>query len=189
MEALFGLNMAYRYRNQRYGTWDDRVGLIHLPGPGVNVRMRLGRGMSVGYAVRGHTDFGGIESMPNADWNAAYPDRQGKAILRKEGYYYGWGLSGRVATFVEMPWFDLQAEFYAGHYFSHEGRDRTQEEVTDDQRANDRVSRMDVRLRSPTWRGLFAEGHATWHWREGQLEEFTAKQTLSTVVLRVGAEL
>jgi hypothetical protein len=189
LDAIYGLNMAYRYRNQHYGPWRDRIGLIHLPGPGADLHYRAGRN-HWRLSLRGYGDFGGIEAMNNGDWNRAYPDRLGKAILRKQGYYYGWGLSTRLAASLSTQWGpSIGAELYMGRYSSHEGLDRVQEDLTDDVKLRDRVTRADTWLRWPIYRDYFLSAQLTYGKRTGTMAEFSAEQKLSSVILEVGKSL
>jgi hypothetical protein len=184
--TMIGLSMAYRYRREQIGAWDDRVGVLHLPGLAANAHLSW-RDMSLDASARVHADFAGVNALSNEDWNAAHPDETGKAILRKMGYYYGYG--GSVALSAELRYRSifLGGSLWAARYSSDEGLDRTQETVTLDQKSSDSIFDAEAHMRIE---GLphdsYVQARIESRKRDAELEEFATDASLRRVSLGVG---
>lgn len=59
--TVLGLNMAYRYRFHDFEHDNDRLGLMHLPGPGLDFRYRSS-GFALSTSWRVNADFAGMHS-------------------------------------------------------------------------------------------------------------------------------
>jgi hypothetical protein len=187
--TMLGVSMAYLYRRDKVGLWDDRVGVFHFPGLAADLNL-LWREFSFEARVRAHADFAGINALSNADWEAAHPDEQGKAILRKQGYYYGFGGSAAISATLRYREFSLGGRVWGAHYYSDEGLDRIQETVTLDQKSNDRFFDTELWLRVE---GLPYHSYLGASFvrrdRQAQFEEFDASATLSRLTLNLGLAL
>ncbi|MFW6052024.1 MAG: DUF3943 domain-containing protein [Myxococcota bacterium] len=182
-----GTSMTYRYRREDFGdAFVDRQALLGLPGLAIDghvfagaARMRLG--------ARLHGQFGGVYSAAFPAWFADHPDERPKTILEREGYYYGWGGSGRLYGELEVPIGAFGAMARYGMWNSREGLDRSQEELTADVRGRDRALDWEAWLRlRPFDVGVFLElacmGQSRWSWVEG----YRARQRLVTYQASVG---
>jgi hypothetical protein len=187
--AMLGVSMAYLYRRDKVGLWDDRVGVFHFPGPAADLNLRW-RDFSFEGRVRLHADFAGVNALSNDDWEAAHPGEQGKAILRKQGYYYGYGGSAAISASLRFRNFSLGGRFFGAHYYSDEGLDRTQEMVTFDQKSNDRFldTELWLRVEGLPYHSYLGASLARRD-RRSQLEEFDASAELTRLTLQLGLAL
>ena len=146
---LAGVALAYDYRRERYGEWRDRVALLHLPGLAVESELG-GTTWNLRSGIRLHGDFASVEARANSAWREANPNDVGKTIVRKQGYYFGWGLSARAFADFEYAG-RVSAEFggavLVGTYGSDEGLDRNQEALTNDFALSDRIVDADGYVR------------------------------------------
>lgn len=141
--SLVGVSIAYQYDREQVGEWDDRVGIFHFPGLAAELHAEKRRLFATA-KTRLHYDFAGVNSLPNAAWNTAHPDQQGKTILRKMGYSYTYGPSARLSLEAGYANFSAGTSLWAAYYKSDEGLDRTQEELTVDQKGSEEI--WDTRL-------------------------------------------
>jgi len=184
--VMVGASMAYRYRREQIGNWDDRVAVFHMPGLEAQGRLQW-REFSLDASLSAHPDFAGVNAPSYEAWAAAHPDEQGKAILRKMGYYYGYGAS--VSAFAELRYRSLAlgGSLFGAEYHSDEGLDRTQEDVTTDQSSSDTILDGEVHLRLE---GLPHRGYVgarlEARGRDSTLEEFSTSSSLRRLSLRVG---
>jgi hypothetical protein len=68
----------------------EQFAAFDLPGLAVDVR-GLGGWGGFDLSTRLEPSFGGLGAASFYDWTAANPDQQGKHVLHKHGYFYGWG--------------------------------------------------------------------------------------------------
>ncbi len=184
--TMIGISMAYRYRREQVPGWDDRVGVFHMPGLAADAHLRW-RDVSLDASARVHADFAGINALSNDDWNSAHPDEHGKAILRKMGYYYGFG--GSLTLDAELRYRSLSfgGSLWLGRYQSDEGLDRTQEIVTLDQSSRDDVfdGELHLRLEDLPY-GAYIGARLETRKRDAELEEFVATASLRRLTLQLG---
>src|SRR5690606_36574555 len=74
-----GTAIGVRYRNERLGSWRDRVGFVHFPGAAIDADV-LGDGWRLRGRSRLSIDYGGIHAHANEMWREANPDELGKTI-------------------------------------------------------------------------------------------------------------
>lgn len=187
--AILGLGVAYRYRKQTIAAWHDRLGVVHLPGLAVDGDLLVGD-WRVHARARFNGDFAGIHGLPFKRWrDAADPDLVAKTILRKHGYYYGWGLSTRAHVELIGPRLQLGASLYLGRYVSQEGLDRAQEDITADLEADDRVVELAAWARvKPLEAGYFLDLRTSFTGRRSELDTFSDDQDLRLHSISLGAE-
>jgi hypothetical protein len=184
--VILGTSIAYQYRRERWGIWEDRLGILHFPGLALDADF-VGRRWRARIGARGHGDFAGLHALPYERWKEANPDVQEKTILRKQGYYYGWGLSGRLSGELWLPRLGLGGSVGYGRYYSQEGYDRSQEDVTADVEASDSVLDYEVWLRVvPFGRRSYLDLHLGHQARRAELGGFRAEQDLRRYGLRLG---
>ena len=134
-----------------------------------------------------HADFAGVNALSNDDRNAAHPDEHGKAILRKMGYYYGYGGSVALAADLRYRRLTLGGSLWAARYHSDEGLDRTQEDVTLDQKSHDEVldGELHLRLEGLPY-GTYLGARLEVRERDAVLEEFSTSAQLRRASLQLG---
>jgi hypothetical protein len=183
-----GTAIGVRYRNEKLGSWYDRVGFVHFPGAAIDADF-LGDGWRVRGKARLSLDYGGLHAHANEMWRQANPDELGKTILAEQGYYYGWGVSTRLGLEVSTPRFTAGASAFYGYYDSDEGLDRQQENLTVDQIVNDSVLDLELWLRGNVYGPVFLEARASTNRRSETLEDLAADADLTTYSLDLGARL
>lgn len=131
MSGTVALNIAYRYLFQDFDGYNDRLGLLRLPGFGGDFRFNRGE-FGVKTRVRLNPEFSGVHAPGYPEWRDTLlpPEEVEKTILRKHGYYYAWGYSSRVGAEISWGPLALGADLEIGSYDSQENLDRSQEEIT-----------------------------------------------------------
>jgi hypothetical protein len=182
-----GAALALDYRRDRFGGFLDRVGLMHLPGPGVEL-YEAGCGWHAAASLRAHLDLAGLHAAAYPAWREAHPTLDGKQILEKQGYYYGWGGSLRAALELGLGPLDVAAVAAFGRYASIEGLDRNQESIEDDVAAADDVLDLEVEVGvRPGVGPLRVELRAGRSRRTSEVGDVEARQGLDRATLSVGA--
>jgi len=166
--GTLGLALGYEYRTRNRGAFRDRLALLHLPGLALDGEL-TGYSWRLGLRLRGHVDFAGINALTYDAWRADNPDAIDKTILRRQGYYYAWGLFGRAALELETTFGELGALVRVGDYRSQQGLDRNQEAVTLDVRAKDSLTAYEGWMRVGLGRWWFLEGRASLDQRDGSV--------------------
>ncbi|MBI2897128.1 MAG: DUF3943 domain-containing protein [Deltaproteobacteria bacterium] len=185
--ASFGAGVAFAYRRERLGTFSDRLGLMHLPVLAYDDHV-LGRDFRLSFSVRLAFDFAGVEAAAFPLWKERHPDAVEKTILRREGYYYAWGFSGRLSLELVLPLVAVGGGYFGGSYDSIEGLDRSQEEVTVDVEAADRIQDLQAWLRvGPMLSVFFVEGRWARELRASRVAENRADQALERYSVEVRA--
>jgi hypothetical protein len=180
-----GINLAYRYADETLRPWKDQLGIAHLPGLGADAHL-LGRHASLSVQARVHGDFAGLRAEPYPDWKAENPDVIDKSILRKQGYYYGWGWSGRAGAALAARFATLGGEIFYGRYTSHEGLDRVQEQVTVDVEVASTVLDAELWLRVPLTARWHAELATMSRRRRTHMETHGDSSQYTRYLLRLG---
>ncbi len=183
---VVGTNVAYFYRRQGFGSWEDRLGIVGLPGVAVDLHLLADRAR-VTFRARLNPDFAGVHATTFGRWEGTDDDVP-KSILAKESYYYGWGFTSRLEFEVAGRWLDLGGRFMRGRWWSHEGLDRNQAAVTADLELRDRRVDLVGWLRlHPFDSGLFFEVSLGHSWRTAALESVpTQRDSLGSYHLSVG---
>lgn len=155
--ALVGSSIAYHFLDSHAAGVPERRGVFHFPGVAAETELRWA-GLRASLWARAHADFGGIGSLAYPLWRDAFPDERPKAILLKEGYYYGLGATGRLRASLGFGPLELRSSFEAAYYDSVEGLDRAKELVTADVEASDlfRNTSFDLVLQPLDWLSLSA---------------------------------
>lgn len=147
MSGTVALNLAYRFLFQDFEGYNDRLGLMRLPGIGGDFRFNRGDfGLST--RLRMNPEFAGLDAPTYPAWRASElgPDDVEKTILRKHDYYFAWGYSSRVGGSVHLGPLALETDLEIGSYNSQEGMDRNQDEVTVDVDLRDTLVEVDTKL-------------------------------------------
>ncbi len=184
-----GVPMAYRYRREKAGIWDERVGILHFPGLGADLHLQW-RGFSFDASARVNADFAGINALSNEAWEAANPDEQGKSILRKQGYFYGFGGSAALSVKLRYRGLMLGGEVWQGRYKSDQGLDRIQEQLTVDQRASDTLRYENLWLRAEDLPyNLYLGAKISRQERSARLAQFEVSAELTSLTMYFGFAL
>lgn len=146
-----GLALAFRFRNTDAAGFDDRQGILRIPGP--SVRTWVGTaGLAAALHAQAHPSFAGLSSLSFPAWRGENPDPRTKAIAAREGYFYGWGWSATVGGALHAGPLELRADFRLDQLDSQENLDRAQEIVEADVDLDESLveSRLELRLRVPS---------------------------------------
>lgn len=144
---LVGMPLSYDYRFVDLPGFNDRLARLHLPGLGVDGSVTLGPA-TLTSRLRLWADFAGIHAAAYPEWVRAEvgPDDRPKSILRKHGYYYGWGVSSEAGLGIRIGPLDARLELSVGGWASHDGLDRTQEELTLDPSSADQRLELEASI-------------------------------------------
>lgn len=185
---MVGTALAYQYRRETVGDWQDRLGIMHLPGLAADAHVLWGRARTAA-RLRLHPDFAGIDAGANADWNDAHAGEVGKTILRRQGYYFGWGYSARLELELDLPGVAAGATLGWGRYDSQEGLDRSQEGVETDIDLTDTVLDQDLWLRAfPLASGPYLELRYRRQHRRSSQAELVRTGALQRLTFGVGLD-
>lgn len=181
--GLLGIALAYQYRFRDFDGYNDRLGILRMPGPAADFTYRAGSAvLTTGWRLSG--DFAGMHSAAYSGWADVHvrPGDRAKSILRKHGYHYLWGLSSRFSAGLEVAPVDLSGGVTLGTYDSIEDLDRAQEELTLDPHGSERLFELDTSLglTIPTTPLRVGVGWST-NRRTSRLEEHTALRTMHTL--------
>lgn len=155
--ATIGASLAYQFLDTHASGVPERIGVLHLPGPGADVFGEW-NGFHFELGARAHADFAGVGSLAYPIWEAEHPSERPKAILLKKGYYYALGGSARLEGSLGWGPFSLQGKAEVGYYDSIENLDRDKTIVTADVRGEDLIRRLsaDFVLSPAPWFSLSA---------------------------------
>lgn len=186
--ATVGVTIGMKYRRHSTDSWFDRVGILHLPGPALSGHLR-GPSWHLEVSVEGHGDFASLDAAAYPAWDAANPDVIGKAILARNRYYFGWGVSASARAVLTTPRLRLGGSLFGGRYASQQGLDRSQEDVEYDVPVNDRVIDSVAWVDVKPWTGrLTVRAQIERRVRRNQVDDtFSASKTLRQFSLQVGA--
>ena len=178
-----GSSMATQYSDQSFSSWHDQISVLHLPGVALNAHIGHGA-LQIRAELRGNLDFAGILALPYAQWKNDNPSITTEtSIVRKSGYYYGYGRSLRMLLEANIGPFCLGTALYWGHYDSIEGLGRKQEEITHDLEFSDSIIRfqgwLNFRPPSSSYYLGFHMGSNTWD--ATLYEKYSASQKATAV--------
>ena len=126
--TVYVLEPGVDYNVHKY---NEQFSAVHLPGPALDWHV-LARGVRLEVSARAHPDFAGVGALAYSDWANANPRERGKAILLKQGYFYGWGGSGELSGRLTLGPQLMQGAVFYGRYRSQEGLERQPEKLTVD---------------------------------------------------------
>jgi hypothetical protein len=137
--TTMGLSMAYHYRLHDFEAANDRLGLMHLPGPAIDFSYRKGA-FRLATRWRMSGDFAGLHSAAFRPWAKAklQPDDRPTSILAKHNYAYGWGISTRIAAAMSAEPLHADVSLSLGSYRAINGLNRNQEAISHDVMARER---------------------------------------------------
>ena len=137
--------LQYRFRHTRAFGFDDREGVLGLPGPAFDL-YAASKALRAQLSLRANTEFAGQTSVAAPAWREDHPGVRTKAIVEREGYFYGWG--GSLAAWGEASVgpFWTRAHVRSGWYDSQEGFDRRQERLDDDTKFHEIIKEYGIAL-------------------------------------------
>jgi hypothetical protein len=180
-----GTSVGVRYQREKYDAWHDRFGAAHLPGLAVDANF-YGSNWALRTSGRIHGDYVGVHAMNYHQWQDAYPDETGKTVLAREGYHYGWGLSGRLKAELAVSRFGIGASAFYGQYRSQQNFDRLQEMITRDQVGLNRLIDYEAWLRAQLYGTAFVEVRRTGNYRRASLDEFSGRNQIVRNTIEIG---
>ncbi|HJL19323.1 MAG TPA: hypothetical protein RMH99_26900, partial [Sandaracinaceae bacterium LLY-WYZ-13_1] len=135
--------------------------------------------------------FGAAHAPAFPSWRRTHPEEQSpKTILRKHGYWYGWGWAGHLGLELHAPFVAVGGSLAWVTLDSQEGYDRMQGEVTHDLDGTAELLETGLWVRVHDLPlGLYLQG--SWHAerRADTLEGVLTDRRLDRFQLAVGFEL
>lgn len=180
-----GSAVAARYQDERYDGWRDRLGVLHMPGLAVDAAL-VGNGWALRGLARAHIDYGGTHAMTYGRWHDDHPNEMGKAVLAQQGYFYAWGASARASAELTTRNYGIGAAAFHGRYWSQQGFDRFQSELTIDQVGYNRYTDIGIWVRRALFDGVYVEFRRDTHYRYSDLEGYEGTSKLARRTLEVG---
>lgn len=180
VSTVVGVNVAHAYRSTTARGFDERYAPLSLPG--VATKLWLAEGdLRVEARARANMDFTTMSALAYPNWSLENLEARGKTVLRKQGYFYGFGPSAAAEGTLSFRALQLYGSLLAASVHSTEGIDRSQEEITVDERAHSTVLEWDAgaRVRFPLTPLVAHFGYrsARWHsWVEGFTSVAQAEQ-------------
>src|SRR5690606_31048110 len=143
--------VAYGYRSSQARGWDERYAPTSLPGLAAKIWLAEGD-LRAELSGRANIDFSGISALAYPAWQEQDPDLRAKTVLRKQGYYYGWGPSTAWQLSLSAQDLQLYGSLLSASIHSTEGLDRSQEDIVFDERAHSTILEWSwgVRARFPS---------------------------------------
>ncbi len=109
----------------------EQFSALHLPGPALDWHLRA-PALELSMAARVHPDFAALGAPSFYDWAADNPEEKAKHVLHRQGYFYGWGVSGSLGASLRLGPLRFLGEVFHGRYRSQDGLDRHVERLTAD---------------------------------------------------------
>ncbi len=181
--SVVGLNVAYGYRASSARGFDERYAPLSFPG--LSTKLWLAEGdLRVEARARANFDFTTMSALSYPIWADENGELRGKTVLRKQGYFYGFGPSTAGKLSVSYRNLELHGSLLAASVHSTEGIDRSQEELEVDERAHSTIVEWDVgaRVRVPFTPLAFNMGYQSLRWNSW-VEGFTSKANVEQVEL------
>ncbi|MCB9552123.1 MAG: DUF3943 domain-containing protein [Myxococcales bacterium] len=136
--ALAGIVVGYEQAQRWRPEPRDRWSMVHMPGPDGSIWVYWD-----GFSARLHLvmrpTFNAIDSVATSDWKLENPDLQLRSVLDRRGYYYGFGLSGRLELELAYAGASLGGMVRYAYVESFDGVDRAQEDVQYDEPLDDEM--------------------------------------------------
>lgn len=183
--SMIGVDMGYTYRRQKLDAFPDGWGSVHMPGVVIDQTFLSGP-VTLRIAARINPDFDGVYSLGYRAWQDANPGAVGKDVLATFGYYYGWGFATRARVDLWSPHFEAALSVDYRHTSSDENLSRNQEDITVDQRVQDRAFDVEGAVRVIPARGVFVEANVLRRRRRSAIEDVHTDRSLVQTVVSVG---
>lgn len=166
----------------------DRWAKVLLPGLDAGVWLYAGRIVGrLRFSIQ--PSFDSIDSVAAPLWFERNPQLTVRSVLRRRGYYYGFGLGSRLGLELELGWLRFEGEARFSHVESIEGLDREQEKLDVDPPIEDDMVRLRgmLTVTVPDWMLSFGLNIIrTERW--GRMDRETAERDYTRGELTVGIE-
>lgn len=136
--AYAGIGIGYEHMQRWRPEPRDRWAMVHMPGADMAVWAYVG-GARVRLRMVLRPTFNAIDSLGAPAWIEQNAEETVRSVLRRRGYYYGFGLSGRLDLEAEYAGFGVGGQVRYAYVESFDGVDREQEEVTFDGAIDDEM--------------------------------------------------
>lgn len=136
--AVAGIGVGYEHSQRWRPEARDRWAMVHMPGPDGTI-WAFWNGASVRLHLVMRPTFNAIDSAATGDWKLENPDVQLRSVLHRRGYYYGFGLSGRLELELAYAGASLGGMVRYAYVESFDGADRAQEKVEFDESLDDEL--------------------------------------------------
>ena len=142
-----GIPLGFRYVASSALGFRELVASMRMPGLSASVALSAGDWRLEAYA-QANADFAGLSAPSYPAWRTENPGGTGKTILAREGYFYGFGPSGRASLTLGFGPIEIGAEGSFLRIRSLDGLDRAQETLTVDQRVRTQLWDGTLRISS-----------------------------------------
>jgi hypothetical protein len=171
---------------ERPTRFTDKLSALHLVGPTFNWTAHAGA-LSARFDLDASFDFSMINSLAFNEYTALHDDWGVKTTLHNWGFYYSLGYSLNSRLDLRLGTWRAEAGLKYQSFYSIQGKDRFQEQVTDDTRLSDFRLKYYGALstaipRTPLFLSLRLEGID----RRGSFHEVTAKDHELRLFYRLG---
>jgi hypothetical protein len=143
-----GSPLAFRYVASSALGFRELLATTRLPGLELRASLDLPP-LRLDASFAANPDFAGLSAPAYEGWLATAPAAVGKTILRRQGYFYGFGPSARARAAIAWGGVELRLEAEGLRVASIDGVDRTQEALTADERVASASLRARAALRVP----------------------------------------
>jgi uncharacterized protein DUF3943 len=122
-----GANTGFEFDARRLSAEWDRLGILHLVGPGLGYDWYLGPA-TLRWLLLGYGDFAMVQALVFGPTPSFTPTMPPTSALRAQGYYFGYGatLETRLRLDFEGSGPSASLALRAHHYWSIDGVDRTE---------------------------------------------------------------
>ncbi len=151
--AMVGMSMGYRYHDAQPGNTIDQWAFADLLGPRAQAWLALG-GVLVRVGANIHYDFGAAYALAYPQYTKVYPRDETKSVLREQGYQFVHGGSARAEASLSFRSLELGVRRGYGRYYSIQGADRFEDEITHQVTGTDDISETDFWVRAAAPRPL-----------------------------------
>jgi len=185
-KVFAGAATGYEQSCHRYDGADRHAAVVNLLGPALRLAWHGGR-LDVRAALDLYGDFAQVDAHALETYGAEHDLNGVKSPLKKWGYYNAAGGTARPSLTFAAPPFELGWEARYHGLRSIQGRDRRQEEVTDDAPLSDNDLRQAVTAAWTTpWRATRVRLRYEEALRQGQMGDARRASADATLSLTVG---
>ncbi len=183
-----GLVAGYEHVQQWQPEPRDRFAKVLLPGADAGIWL-YGGGVVGRIRLTVQPSFDSIDSVAAPVWFERNPETVVRSVLRRRGYYYGFGLGSRLQLELDIDWLRIETEARFYHVESIEGLDREQEEVEVDPPIEDDMVRYRGTAVVTLPGRLLSLGLTYIHTRRwGKMERDTAERSFDRIEATLGVE-
>ena len=183
---MIGAGRAYDivYRDSVY--LKDRLGLMHVLGPSLQIDAWEANGLHLQASLDAFFDFAAVRSLAYDDYRLVHGDQGIRTDLQKQIYYFGIGPYVSPSLKLEFAGFGVGAQLRWGQYWSVQGLDRFEEQLTKTVHLNDRLVDASVFAHGPAvLGGLRVHVELEQINRRSQIDDFVDRASFQQLELRL----